>query len=312
MTSLITGITGFVGGYLTERLRKAGQKVAGIDQWPSCRLDNVDYAQINILDTGAISQFMAKCRPSRIYHLAGISYLPDADATPRHALETNIIGLIALLDAMRRSCPDARMLVVGSSKEYGSEVISENLKESMHPDPTDFYGISKYAAEMLGRQYVRQFDLDIRFSRSFNHTGPGQSPRFVCSDWAKQVAEIELGKAPPRMTIGNTDQEIDFSDVRDVVGAYFAILEKGRKGEVYNVCSGSCVSLDRILRYLLEKSSRRIAVQHIEQKVRAHKASSKLAGDNTRLRAISWKQRVPIEKTLDDIYAWWMKELKRK
>jgi len=309
MTSLITGITGFVGAHLIDLLRRHGQRVAGIDMWPSFSADGVEYAPISILDTAALTRFFAHVKPARIYHLAGVSYLPDADATPRNALETNILGLVAILDAARSSCPQARVLVVGSSKEYGSGVASESIPEATHPQPTDFYGISKYAAELIGRQYVRQYAMDVRFSRSFNHTGPGQSPRFVCSDWARQVAAIELKLQKPEITVGDMRPHIDFSDVRDVSRAYRTILDKGEKGGMYNVCSGTPVSLEHVLGHLTAKCSRKVRIIGTAFKSRDHKASPRLAGDNGRLRKLGWKPRFAIENTLDDLFAYWMREL---
>ncbi|MBD3346297.1 MAG: NAD-dependent epimerase/dehydratase family protein [Chitinivibrionales bacterium] len=313
VVSVITGVTGFVGGYLAKSLLSHGHTVVGIDQWAQCPWPKVDYSQINILDNASMLHLLDRVRPDYIYHLAAISYLPDADATPGRALEINIMGTVSLLDAVRNSCPSARVLVVGSSKEYGSNAVSDLIAEQTPPAPTDFYGISKFSAEMIGIQYVRQFGLDIRFSRSFNHTGPGQSPRFVCSDWAKQIAEISETKGDSKIKVGDLEVEIDFSDVRDVVEAYYRICTKGKKGETYNVCRGDTVSLDYILTCLLGKTDKKITVEQSKQKLRSHKASPKIAGDNTKLRShTGWKPGISIEKTLDDLYAYWLKSLKNR
>jgi GDP-4-dehydro-6-deoxy-D-mannose reductase len=134
----------------------------------------------------------------------------------------------------------------------------------------------------------------------------------VCSDWAKQVAAIMLKKAKPVLTVGSLDAEIDFSDVRDVVRAYRAILDKGKKGEAYNVCSGRAVSLEYILKYLIDKSGIAIDVQSLEIKKRAHVTSPKLVGDNTRLKTrTGWQPEISIEQTLNELLEYWKQELQK-
>jgi GDP-4-dehydro-6-deoxy-D-mannose reductase len=165
---------------------------------------------------------------------------------------------------------------------------------------------------MIGRRYAESFGLDIRYTRSFNHTGPGQSPEFVCSEWARQIAMIELGKAAPRLCVGNTDELIDFTDVRDIVEAYRLILEKGKKDEAYNVCSGKGVALKYILDYLIAKNPSAVPVIENRQGAEAHADRRELIGDNRKiLKDTGWFPRIPFEKTLDDLYAWWIHELRK-
>lgn len=307
---LVTGVNGFVGQHLVEHLRSKGHEVWGVDQAMEPAHDQVTYTQCSILDTDGLRKLLGQCHPVQIYHLAAISYLPDADASPGFALETNIMGTVSLLEAVRTAAPNAGVLLVGSSKEYNTDLTSEAIPETVHPDPTSFYGVSKYAGALIGGQYVRQFGLDIRFSRSFNHTGPGQSPKFVCSDWARQVALIALGKTDAVMTVGDLNAQIDFSDVRDVVAAYESIVSRGSRGAVYNVCSGACVSLQFVLDTLVSKAGVGIEVRADDSKLRAHRTSLKLAGDNTRLVSVTgWKPKIHFEQTLDDTYQWWVRAL---
>jgi GDP-4-dehydro-6-deoxy-D-mannose reductase len=313
LKALITGIGGFVGAYLTEHLHGLGYAVAGVDRGDSCGLTGVAYQKLDLLETAELTDLVASFAPEEVYHLAGISYLPEADASPMDALQVNIMGAVSLLEAVRRGTPKARVLLVGSSKEYDNTVSREQISEETHPRPSDFYGISKYADEMLGLQYWRQFGMDVRVSRSFNHTGPGQPSRFVCPDWARQVVEIILGRKDPVVQVGNLDAEIDFTDVRDVVRAYQAILEKGSPGEVYNVCSGRAVSLRFVLGYLTAKVGCPVKVVSAEQRLRAHQTSPRLVGSNAKLMAISeWRPQIPLERTLDDIYDYWVRELTPK
>ena len=153
--------------------------------------------------------------------------------------------------------------------------------------------------------------MDIRFTRSFNHTGPGQAPKFVCSDWARQVAHIEVNGSLPQIHVGNINVAIDFSDVRDVVEAYVLIMEKGKRGEVYNVCSRNKVNLSFILEYLIKKSSANITVSKDKNKIAAPNSTAEIIGANNKLcEQIGWSPKIPFEKTLDDLYDWWVKELK--
>jgi GDP-4-dehydro-6-deoxy-D-mannose reductase len=310
--SLITGACGFVAPHLVKRILAQGDaSVIGIDQWPKCEIPSIEYHQIDLLDSSALAQLLSRAHVTRVFHLAGISYLPDADATPRRALETNIIGTVSVLDAVHNASPSARVLAVGSSKEYGSGIQGESLPETHAANPTDFYGISKFAAELLGQQYVRQYGMDVRFTRSFNHTGPGQSPRFVCSDWARQAALIALDKAAPSIQVGNIEHDIDFSDVRDVVDAYFLILEKGQAGEAYNVCSGRPVPLQLVLDRVCARAGVPIQVVKQEQRLRSHTASPRLAGDNAKLRRhTGWAPKIPLEQTLDEMFDHWVGALR--
>lgn len=308
-TALITGINGFVGRHLAARLASNGRHVAGIGIEQTCLFPDVRYEMVDITDCDSVAGALGRLQPREIYHCAGVSFPAEADRTPRPALEINITGTVSVIDAMKRFCPHARLLIVGSSKEY--DINTEGLlTEEDTPNPTNFYGISKYAAELIGLQYCRQYGLDIRFTRSFNHTGPGQSHLFVCSDWARQVALAESGRGPAEIRVGNCDIEIDFSDVRDVARAYFLIMEKGGPGQVYNVCSGVTRKLSAILDYLLGKSKKSIAIIKEEKKLREVKTYRALAGDNSKLRhETGWAPAYAFEKTLDDLFDYWMREI---
>jgi GDP-4-dehydro-6-deoxy-D-mannose reductase len=307
-TALITGINGFVGRHLAELLAREGRLIAGIGIEQACPLADVRYEMVDITDYDSVARAFGRLRPREIYHCAGASFPAEIDRTPRSALDINITGTISVLDAMKQFCPSGRLLMIGSSKEYDINA-GGPVSEDVTPNPTNFYGISKYAAELIGLQYCRQYALDIRLTRSFNHTGPGQSHLFVCSDWARQAARAEQGRGPAEIRVGDCDVEIDFSDVRDVVRAYYLIMEKGRPGQVYNVCSGRTQKLSGILDFLAGKSTRNIRIIKEENKFRKVKASRTLAGDNAKLcRETGWEPEIPFEKTLDDLFGYWMRE----
>jgi len=311
-TAFITGIAGFVGSYLCDLLLSRGWRVAGIDMHPSWRRDGVDYTQAGVNDTHALTELLRGIAPSQVYHLAGMSFPPDADKSPTQALEINIMGGVSLMEAVRDACPAARVLLVGSSKIYAPVSSGELLTEDSPVAPDSFYGISKYVAELIGGQFVRQMGLDVRFTRSFNHTGPGQSPRLVCSDWARQAALIALDRQEPRIMVGDLSVSLDLSDVRDVVAAYCAILESGQCGATYNVCSGRCITLRYVLDHLSAKPGRTVDVRTDDTRMRGHTIKRPVVGDNSRLRQhTGWSPAIAFEQTLDDLYDWWL-ETERK
>ena len=308
---LITGSNGFVGGWLADLLVKRDCELYGMDiQERSLHRVPGSYHQIDITDIAATGAVIEKLRPETVYHLAGVSYLPQADNSPQRSIEINISGTVSLLEGVRKYSPSTRILLVGSSKEYDSSIFSDGISERTSPRPTNFYGITKYAGEMFGLQYHRQFGMDVRCSRSFNHTGPGQSSNFVCSDWARQIARIALGLSEPEITVGEIGATIDFTDVRDVTRAYRAIMESGKPGEVYNVCSGNGVSLSWIIDYLCRKAPIPVSVRYVEEKKRLYKSNTRMIGTHSRLTShTGWKPEIPFQQTLDDLFDWWMEKL---
>jgi GDP-4-dehydro-6-deoxy-D-mannose reductase len=305
--AFITGVAGFVGKYLALHLRERGYTVYGTDRWPACDCSGVDYHEGDILDTAALAQLFLSIRPDLIFHLAGVSFPSDADKSPQFALDINVMGAVSVLDAAFQSCASSKILLVGSSKQYGDTGAQTPIPETAPCTPTSFYGVSKYAAELIGMQYVRQHGMDVRFTRSFNHTGPGQSERFVCSDWAKQVVAIERGQAEPVIRVGDTGPAIDLTDVRDVVRAYLLILEKGAKGEAYNVCSGKAVPLREVLTAMTARSGKKITIEQDPSRIKKHVIAAKAFGDRSKLsRAAGWDPEIPLSKTIDDLYRFWL------
>jgi GDP-4-dehydro-6-deoxy-D-mannose reductase len=306
-SAIITGSNGFVGKWLADLLQASGYHIFGIDNAETSRNPSIEYAKVNILEKDKLCNLFASVKPEMIFHLAGVSYLPDADKSPLSSIEINVLGSLSIFEAARIASPSSAILFVGSSKEYSSNINATVITEDIHPLPENFYGITKYSAELFGQQYVRQFGMKISFTRSFNHTGPGQSPLFVCSDWAKQIVNIERGLSEPVLLTGSLESTIDFTDVRDVVDGYYRILKYGKAGEVYNVCSGRGFTLEWILTYLTEKSSKKIEIRSEQSKQRGHATNRYLTGDNSKLmKHTGWKCTIPIEKTLDDLYEYWM------
>ena len=260
MNILITGITGFVGGYLARALAR-GEGGGGMPEAPNIfgtsypQAPTADACNIFYLDLRAecdVTDIVRRVRPDWVFHLAAVTNVRSSWQARRETLETNVLGTHNLLEAVRLEAPRARVLFVSSSDVYGDAEKGETpLAEDRPFCVTNPYAYSKAAGEMMCGFYERIEGLDIVIVRQFPHTGPGQAPDFVCADWARQVVRIERGESEPVLRVGNLDVRRDFSDVRDVVEAYVALMRKGRRGEVYNVCSGKAVALREILDFLV-------------------------------------------------------------
>jgi len=302
----ITGATGFVGRHLTRLLREQGCDVAGTCfPDPACPQEP-HITHLDLRSGDALSEALDRSRPEWIFHLAALSNVRQSWDRREETLETNLVGTNRLFEAVRRSCPSARVLFISSSDVYG--VLSGPEKHFREEDPfqaVNPYAYSKIAGELLSRFYVQVEKLDIVLARPFPHTGPGQSPDFVFSDWARQIARIEKGLSEPVIRVGNLDVRRDYSDVRDVVRAYALLLEKGRTGEIYNVCSGKAVPLREVLDTLLGFSSRTVEVRTDPSKLRKTDIPF-LAGDGSKLRReTGWQAEIPLARTLGDLISGW-------
>jgi len=309
---LITGVNGFVGQYLARHLSSLDREVTGIDVHEKSVMEGIRYFQTDICEIECIKAIFQKVQPVEIYHLAAMSSPLECQRRPITSFQINLMGTISLFEAMKDLDHSAIMLAVGSAKQYQSVGYSGKLLETSDLAPNSYYGVSKNAVEMIAHFYINHHNLDIRLTRSFNHTGPGQATQFVCSDWAHQIASIVSQKASPRLSVGNINSVMDFSDVRDIVEAYHLIVERGKKGEVYNVCSGKGTPLKYILDYLIAKSSLANSISVRKEKVDTNVSNKELIGDNNKIHNdTGWRPKIPIEKTLDDLYNWWLEKLNK-
>jgi GDP-4-dehydro-6-deoxy-D-mannose reductase len=309
---LITGCNGFVGRHLALHLHSAGVAVAGVDIQDACWADWMDYKKIDISDTDAIVGLVLKNQVRQIYHLAAIANPRYCNQDPVLAARVNILGTLGLLESCRAD-PSIRLLVIGSSEEYrrkdGARIV---YSEDDDLDPRGIYGATKISAELLGKSYHALYQAQVFFTRSFNHTGPGQPPDYVLSDFAKQCAEIFLGMRSPVISVGNIDILRDFLDVRDVVRAYASILENGRPGETYNVCSGSAVSLRGILEKLIAVSGRDDIEISIEPGRLRNGEQPFIIGDNRKIAEdTGWRPCIDIRDTVKSNFEYWLEKLKQ-
>jgi GDP-4-dehydro-6-deoxy-D-mannose reductase len=232
------------------------------------------------------------------------------DAKAVHA--ANFFGTFNLLEAVRATKPSARILLVGSGHCYGRVKRSHlPILETSPLNPDSPYGVSKAAADMLGYQFFQNHRLQVIRARPFNHTGPGQSAEFVCSDFARQFAAIELGLTPAAIRVGNVSLRRDFSDVRDVVCAYALLLRKGTAGEAYNVASGRAVSLREVLGILRTLCPRRVKVEVEQRRLRKGEADVHYGSDRKLKQTTGWRPKFDLSTTLRDLYAYWKETLQK-
>jgi GDP-4-dehydro-6-deoxy-D-mannose reductase len=309
---LITGGTGFVGTHLIQFLRSNASQIVVIASGDSKsrqeREPGAEYYQLDIRRADEVRSVVHSARPTEIYHLAGVSAVGASWNSPRLTFEVNVLGAYNLFEAAMSLASPPRILNVSTSQVYASS--ASMLNESSPVSPDNPYAASKAMAELLHVQYAKSSGGGIITARSFNHTGPGQSPTFVLPSIAKQFAEMEAGLRPPRLIVGNIEVKRDFTDVRDVVLAYSALLNKGRRAEVYNVCSGSAVRLSDCIRKFEAISGITVQISTDPERVRSNEVSQ-ICGDATKIRKeTGWSPQIPLEKTIRDLLDYWRERIR--
>jgi GDP-4-dehydro-6-deoxy-D-mannose reductase len=304
---LVTGADGFVGGHLHAELVETGLEVISGVSVESVAMPNS--LPFDLRDPLSVEGMVSQAAPfDWVVHLAAITFVPDSERSPGAVMDVNLLGTVRLLDAVRKHAPRARVLFVGSSEAYGPP-LSLPVAESHALNPANPYAISKAAADQYCGYASMAFGLNIVRTRSFNHSGPGQSSEFVLSSFARQVAEIEAGRREPVLRAGNLDVARDFLHVYDVVRAYRALLEKGRAGEAYNVCSGRSVPLREVLDSLFATSKLEIDVQTDPGRLRK-RDNAEVRGSRDKITAdTGWEPRLSLDDLLHDLIEYWRKHL---
>lgn len=316
MRVLITGAGGFVGGHLVDLLLTQPEVHlhAAVFSPPGMnpRLDGRPITQhpADLRDSDAVRALIDESQPDRIVHLAALADVGASFRDPWATLENNIRIQVNLQEALRFSGANARVLIIGSSEVYGAAGGTADPIDENYPfQPASPYSVSKVAQDMLGLQYFVAHGMEIIRVRPFNHIGPSQKGGFVAADFASQIAEIEAGQREPVMAVGNLTAERDFTDVRDVVRAYWLLLDRGTPGEAYNVCSGTSRSIQSLLDTLLSFTSVPIEVRQDPARMRPSDVPRRV-GDAGKLRAATgWQPTIPFEQTLLDILNDWRQSL---
>ena len=298
MPVLVTGAAGFAGSYLVERLRHSGTEVVG---WS--RQD------VDLLDRDTVRARIRELAPAAIYHCAGAPHVAHSWTDAAHPLRSNVLATHYLLDAVRRSGAAPRVLVTGSAAVYRASPAP--IAEDSALEPSSPYGLSKLAQEQLCVRALAEDGVEVVLTRSFNHTGPRQMPSFAAPTLARQMALIEAGRAEPVIHLGNLDAKRDITDVRDTVRAYELLMDRGRVGVPYNVCSGTAYAIREILDGLRARVRVPVQVEVDLWRLRPNDAPV-LVGSPARLRAeTEWAPEIPFDRMLDDLLEYWRMEVGR-
>jgi GDP-4-dehydro-6-deoxy-D-mannose reductase len=309
----ISGATGFTGLHLLHSLDKPENVLFGTSfpqSPPSLDLScEHEITLVDICDKEQVLAAVGRARPDWIFHLAAVSSVPYSWQHQQETLQTNLLGTLNVFEAVREFVPQARVLFISSANIYAQKTGERVVLQETDPlEANNPYAFSKICGEQLSRFFMETQELDITIARTFNHTGPGQSPAFVCSDWARQVAAAERG-GERVIRVGNIEVKRDFCDVRDVVKAYILLLEKGNKGEAYNISSDRAISLQEVLAVLHSLTSSVVEVQVDPAKFRAIDILS-LHGDSRKVREhTGWKPEIPLKQTLRDLLGYWRRIL---
>ena len=300
MRALITGSQGFVGKYLRRELEENGYEVLGIDLQAG-----PDTILADLLAPEQMKEVVSQTKPNAVFHLAGQADVARSWKIPQKTMEINVIAAVNLMEAVRAFDPSMRMVLVGSSDQYGNlgeegRLVSETLET--HPQTP--YAVSKKAQEEMARVYVRAYGMNICMTRSFNHGGAGQRLGFLIPDFASGIVKVERGEAKS-LKVGSLTSRRDFTHVRDVVRAYRMIAEKGKPGEVYNVGSGVTYSAQEILDKLCEMAVCPIPVEQDPTRMRPSDTPV-ICCDHTKLTAdTGWEPQIPLEDILSDTLCCW-------
>ena len=308
--ALVIGAAGFVGPYLIRELADQGYQVVAT-KLPHETLDTeiAEVKELNILDMDETMDCVQSSRADVLFHLAGQSSVKLSWEKPDLTLDINIKGASHVLEAVRKTDCNTHVLLIGSAEEYGIRQQMAKVTEDVIGEPSNYYAISKYAQEQIGFMMTRAYHMHIVATRSFNHMGPGQSPAFVIADFCKQVAEVELGLKEPVIHVGNVSAYRDFTDVRDIVKAYRLLAEKGKAGKLYNVGSGTAVSISSILKEIIAMSSKKIRVECDQSRLRPVDIP-RIEADISRLVTdTGWKREYDLQDTLRDTLQYWRNRL---
>ncbi|HEV7666909.1 MAG TPA: GDP-mannose 4,6-dehydratase [Thermoanaerobaculia bacterium] len=321
MKALITGITGFAGSHLADYLlaEHPDVEVFGLNRWRS-KMDNIEHLEgkvtlieADLRDYTSMRRALEKAQPDYIFHLAAQSFVPSSWIAPNDTFSINAQGQINLFEAVRELGLDPTIQLACSSEQYGLVHPEETpIKETNPLRPLSPYAVSKVAQDYLGYQYFQSYGIKAIRTRGFNHTGPRRGHVFVTSNFCRQVAAIETGRQEPVIRVGNLDAIRDFTDVRDMVRAYWLAVTKAKPGEVYNIATGTGIHIRDMLQMILDRSKVKVNIEIDPDRLRPSDVEI-LIGDSSKFRAdTGWEPQIPFEKTLGDLLDYWRDRFAQK
>ncbi len=313
-SALITGLKGFAGHHLTKLLLNEGYEITGIDsnveeteRSLQDLSDSIELIGCDIRDEDKINEIFNRSSYDTVFHLAAQSSVKLSFEDPAETLSINVNGTLNILEAISKLETPPKTLVISSSEIYGQLKPDQvPVTESAPMMPVNPYAVSKATVDLMCYQYFKAYGLPVYWARAFSHSGPGQRTVAVLSDWCFQAAKIELGLRQPEISVGNMEVTRDYTDVRDVVGGYLAILDDGDAGKPYNVCSGNGYRLDNLLDIIISFSSKKIEIVPDPSRLRPVDIPI-LIGSPQRLKnETGWDPKIEIEQTLRDLYDHWI------
>jgi GDP-4-dehydro-6-deoxy-D-mannose reductase len=314
LKALVTGLNGFAGSHLAEYLLSAGMEVCGILRPGQRIIDSLRHAvavyDVELTQAPQVAKVMKEVSPDLIFHLAAQSAVTRSWEDPAGTLNNNIIGQLNVLQAVIAAEIDPKILILGSKEEYGMLYPEElPVKEENPLRPTNPYGVSKIAQDMMGYQYFRSHGLNCVRVRPFNHLGPRQREEFVVASFAKQVAEAEAGLKETIIRVGNIEVKRDLTDVRDIVKGYYLALLRGEPGEVYNIGSGRATPLRWVLDFFLNRSKGDISVEQDPSRLRPGEVMESVCDCSKLREKTGWQPEIPLEETLGDVLEYWREKV---
>lgn len=304
---LVTGAAGFAGSHLVELLAQLGHSPTGWKRSGSipAEMASIQWQTVDVLDSDAVTRAIAQLRPAVVFHCAGAAHVGRSWSEARETLATNVLGTHNLLNALRVAKQNARVLVPGSAMVYRQS--DRAIGEDDPIQPVSPYALSKLAQEMLGCRAMEEDGQLVLLTRSFNHTGPRHAPSYAAPGFARQIALIEAGREAPVIAVGNLEARRDLTDVRDTVRAYIHLVEKGRPGIAYNVCSGRAHRIGDLLERLIQKSRVPVEVRVDPSRYRPNDVPLLLGNPERIERDVGWRPTISIDQTLTDLLEYWRK-----
>jgi len=316
MKLLITGITGFVGSHLAEYIlhNQYGHEIYGMKRWRSPKenilkiIDDIELIDGDLRDLTSMISVISKIKPDIIFHLAAQSFVSTSFTAPTDTIETNVVGTINLLEAVRFAEINPIVHICSSSEVYG-QVTEDDIpiNENCPLRPISPYGISKVGEDMAGYMYYQSYGIKTIRTRMFTHTGPRRGEVFVVSFFAKQIVKIEKGLQKPVIKVGNLDSIRTFSDVRDAVRAYWILVNKCKPGEVYNIGGDATMKVGEMLDLLLSFSNykKEISIEVDHDLLRPADVTLQIPDTSKFQKETGWKTELPFEQTLHDTLDYW-------
>src|SRR5262245_44002991 len=304
--NLVTGVTGFAGCYLADALLARGEVVFGLSRtgWPDAwgaLAPRVELVEGDLNDSPAVESLLKRIRPTHIYHLAGYPHVGGSFVEPEAAWAGNLGATRSLCESVIRTGLRPRILFVGSGLIYGGQDPDRPRHELMPLMPDTPYAASKAAADLACYQYTCAPGLDIVRARPFNHTGPHQAPQFAISGWARQLVDIERSGLPAILETGNLSTQRDLTDVRDMVLAYILLMEKGSRGEAYNIASGQTYRMQSVLERMVALTGLKVELRQKSDLLRPSEPAAIRVDASKIHRETGWVPRLSLDQTLADV-----------